>query len=202
MEEALSLKRLKERVNTKYEKDEQRVVGIMLARYDLNITRALVNECYQYWHKNTGNEFDIFWIGYGAYLPEDEESDTKIIMDFRGNVDRAYYDLDAFIDAKRELTRVLDYSYNDCIQLLLVNYYNGKLHFKESFQIDLEQNLDENMASIRKVIEWLTEECCREGNVQNVLHKLRMKGMIEKIKGISINEVFDKAVGVAGLIIK
>lgn len=201
MEEALSLESLINRVNSKYEKDEQRVVGIMLARYDLKVTRTLVNECYQYWHKNTGNGFDIFWVGYGAYLPETEESDTKIIMDFRGNVDHAYYDLDAFISAKRELTRVLDYSYNDCMQLVLVNYYNGKLHFKESFQIDLEQNLDGNMTSIRKIVEWLTEEYCREGNVEKVLHKLRKKGIIEKIKGVSISEVFDKGLGVAGLMI-
>ena len=168
MEEALSLESLINRVNSKYEKDEQRVVGIMLARYDLKVTRTLVNECYQYWHKNTGNGFDIFWVGYGAYLPE---------------------------------TEVLDYSYNDCMQLVLVNYYNGKLHFKESFQIDLEQNLDENMTSIRKIVEWLTEECCREGNVEKVLHKLRKKGIIEKIKGVSISEVFDKGLGVAGLMI-
>ena len=58
---ALSLKLLKNRVKEKYESDEKRIVGIMLARYELSKTQRLIKENYGYWHNNTGKGFDIFW---------------------------------------------------------------------------------------------------------------------------------------------
>mgnify|MGYP000591644266 CR=1 FL=1 len=45
------------------------------------------------------------------------------------------------------------------LQLILVNYRNGQLHFSESLKIDLEENLDPNYAKIRKIMEFVTNEC-------------------------------------------
>ena len=199
MEVALSLEKLNERIGYKYERDEMRVVGIMLARYEPEITKKIVNENYMYWHDNTNIGFDIFWAGYGAYLPPSEQSGSKIILDFEENTKRVYYDRRAFITVKNELSYAFRARYKDHIQLALVNYYEGKLHFDESFMIDLEQNLDENLASIRKIIEWLTDECCREANVKTILLKMKQEELIEKIKGISISDVISTAIGMAGL---
>lgn len=199
MEPALSLEQLQNRVEYKYEKDEHRVVGIMLARYDLSVTKKLIDECYQYWHDNTGDSFDVFWAGYGEYLPPSEQSKTKIILNFAGNDKRAYYDSKAFITIKRKLSDALSRSYNDHIQLALVNYCDGKLHFKESVLIDLEQNLDENLAAIREIMEWITNECWREGDVIAVLKRMKQKEVLEKIKGISASDVISNLIGIAGL---
>lgn len=201
MIQALTLEELKKVVRYKYERDEQRVVGIMLARYDLIVTKRVIEECYQYWNTNTGNDFDIFWAGYGEYLPYDEQSDSKIIMNFKGNDNRAYYDGEAFVTIKRQLNDILETPYNDNIQLALVNYSNGQLHFNESFQIDLEQNLDENLGSIRDIMEWLTTMCCNMGNVLEVLKKLKRERLLKKIKGISISDTIDKCLGIVGLFV-
>ena len=50
MVEALSLIKLQNRVRERYDYDEQRVVGIILARYDIRITKEIVDQCYQYWN--------------------------------------------------------------------------------------------------------------------------------------------------------
>ena len=82
-----------------------------------------------------------------------------------------------------------------------MNYSNGQLHFNESFQIDLEQNLDENLGSIRDIMEWLTTMCCNMGNVLEVLKKLKRERLLKKIKGISISDTIDKCLGIVGLFV-
>ena len=89
MVEALSLIKLQNRVRERYDYDEQRVVGIILARYDIRITKEIVDQCYQYWNLNSRKYFDVFWAGYGAYLSPSEESATKTILKYRGNEKRA-----------------------------------------------------------------------------------------------------------------
>ena len=64
MVEALSLIKLKNRIRERYDYDEQRVVGIILARYDIRITKEIVDQCYQYWNLNSRKYFDVFWAGY------------------------------------------------------------------------------------------------------------------------------------------
>lgn len=53
MVEALTLHALQSEIQERYEHDEQRVVGIMLARYDIGVTSEIVEQCYQYWHLNS-----------------------------------------------------------------------------------------------------------------------------------------------------
>ena len=47
------------------------------------------------------------------------------------------------------------------LQLILVNYRNGQLHFSESLKIDLEENLEANYAKIREIMKFVTNECHR-----------------------------------------
>ena len=62
MEEALSLQKLNQKVSYKYDYDEKRIVGIVLARYDLPLTQSIVDSCYLYWHYNTGKAIDFFGL--------------------------------------------------------------------------------------------------------------------------------------------
>ena len=85
MVEALSFNGLQNMVRKRYDHDEQRVVGIMLARYDMGIAREIVEQCYRYWDLNSQKYFDVFWAGYGMYLSPSEESATKTILKYEGN---------------------------------------------------------------------------------------------------------------------
>lgn len=197
---ALSLKLLKNRVKEKYESDEKRIVGIMLARYELSKTQRLIKENYGYWHNNTGKGFDIFWAGYGEYLPLNEESEEKIILDFYGNRNHVYYDPYAFNTIKDELFIAIGQRYRDHIELVLVNYYDGILHFEESFRIDLEENLDDDLRSIRTIVEWMTDICGKASDVKTVLLKLKAEKMLEIIKGISVSDMISSVTGIIGVL--
>jgi hypothetical protein len=197
VQEALTLEALRKNVKRRYDKDEERVVGIMLARYDIVLTQRLIEECYTYWDKNSGKYFDIFWAGYGAYLPEHMESADKTILRFNGNLDRVYFDREAYIGIKDEFYKIFDTSYRDSLKLILVNYRGGELHFDESLEIDLEENLDANNRKIRDIMEFVTMECRRESTVHGIARKLRLENIKESIKGITLSEVIKAALKLA-----
>jgi hypothetical protein len=192
---ALSIKELQEEVNKKYQFGERRIIGIMLARYDVSLIKNVISECYEYWHRNSGKEFDVFWAGYGKYISPDDQSDSKVILEFHGNNTRVYFDLDEFITFKNEFKRKKSIIYKDKFEILLVNYYDGNIHFDEHIRIDLEKNLDENYASIREIMEFITDECKTEYNVTTLGRKMKCKDVWEHIKGIKISDLINVAIG-------
>ena len=92
---SLSFEELNRRLSEKYEHGERRIVGLMLARYDIPVINEIISSCYQYWHKNSGRDFDLFWAGYGEYFRPDADSPTQYHVDFRGNDTNVFFDLDA-----------------------------------------------------------------------------------------------------------
>lgn len=200
MEKTLTLVKLREQVRERYDHDEQRVVGIMMARYDLGLTKDIVEQSYQYWHHNTGEYFDVFWAGYGAYLFPGDESPTKTILRFPGNTQNVYFDLDAFIEIKNEFNECLNLPYNDKLQLILLNYHDGQLWFNESLRIDLEENLDANYARIREIMEFVTNECRSEHEVASIAAKLRIGKFKDTFKGVTLSDTISTIIGIMGII--
>lgn len=198
MVEALTLEKLQQQVQDRYDYDEERVVGIMLARYGLSITERIIEQSYQYWHINSSRYFDVFWAGYGAYLPRSDESSTKKILNYPGNDKRAYFDLEAFVEIKNQFKDRFNSPYHDKLQLILVNYREGKLHFDESIQINLEENLDPDHAKIREIMELITEECRSAHQVAPIAKKIKLGRLNDIIKGVTISDIINVAIGLAG----
>ena len=205
MVNALNINELNERTTQNYGPDEKRIVGIILARYDLPIVQSIIDSCYLYWYKNTNNYVDFFWAGYGEYLSPSDVTNDKIILKFDGNDTRVYYDREAFISIKNEFNKIFKKTYQDRLQLILVNYRDGGLQFDESIQIDLEENLDSNFATIRELIEYITVECANMNNVTDLAKKLRHEhfndNVRKQIKSITVSDVVGIAIGLAGLIL-
>ncbi len=118
-----------------------------------------MRENYQYWDLNTKGYLDVFWAGYGEYLCPDDESSTKTILDFPGNTNRIYFDLEAFIEVKDELYRYFKKPKEDNIILFLVNCHKGSLHFDESIMIRLEEGQGNNSTELRNIMEFIRNEC-------------------------------------------
>ncbi|NLZ76102.1 MAG: hypothetical protein GX914_06320 [Erysipelotrichia bacterium] len=189
---ALTFKELNKKIQKRYDYGEQRVVGIILARYDIDVTKRMIEQCYNYWHLNSKKYFDIFWAGYGEYLAPNEESSTKIILKYLENKNNAYFDLKAFIEFKEQFNMHFKKTpYEDRIVLALINYRNGKLHFDESIKIDLEENIDNNYAKIRKIIEFITMECRYQHQVEPIAKKILLDRFKNFIKGITISEIIN-----------
>lgn len=193
MIEALNFKRLQEEVHDRYEYNEQCIVGIIFARYDLQHVQRIIEENYLYWNYNTKRYLDIFWAGYGEYLCPNDESATKKILKSEGNDTRIYYDLESFISVKEQFNHYLKDKdkYKDKLQLVLVNYKKGKLRFDKYISIDLEQNLDDNYKKIREIFEYITNACRNLHDVVELKERMEKDKAKRWIKGITISNVSD-----------
>lgn len=167
----------------------------MLARYNVQSVKKTIDECYLYWHYNTDKTFDVFWCDYGEYtVPEG----SHIIPVVNGD-HLAYFDLRAFTTAKNELNNLVKGKYNDHLQLILVNYYNGALHFDESVRVDLEDSTDGSKPEIRGFMEWLTSECRSDYDVASLVRKMRLERFKSAIKRITLSDIIDNMIGVIGI---
>ena len=190
---ALSMEEMLEEILRKYEYGEQRIVGIMLARYDVSLVQNVISECYRYWHKYTGRDFDIFWPGYGAYIPMDHKNESIQILNFFKNNDRVYFDLDAFVSFKKIIKKEYLIPYSDHFEILLVNYRDGKLHFNEYIKVNLEKNINLYNESIRDIIEFIIDESRALPSVVELNKKIKTKKIWESIKDIKTSDVVSLA---------
>ncbi|WP_026881737.1 hypothetical protein [Clostridium akagii] len=186
---ALSLLELDTKINEIYDFGERRIVGIIFARYNISLVKNVIDECYQYWNRNSEKGFDILWPGYGEYLPIDMESDDKKILEFSGNINRVYFDLDKFISSKKEMNLMKKVTYHDKFELLLANYHDGHIYYNENIRIDLEKNLDNHYASIRTIMEFITEESRSRSDVGSLRRKMIKEDAIKEIKGIKFSKI-------------
>lgn len=192
MVEALTIERLKKEVEGgRYEHDERRIVGIMLARYEIPEVREIINSSYNYWDENSQRDFDVFWAGYGAYLYPDEVSKGKIILDFPDNRKRVYYDQKAFVTIKNECNRIFKKKYKDYMQMVLLNYHDGRLWFEESLCMDLKNDKE----SIYEIMEWLIEECSTKSCVEEIKLSYGLKKIKDIVKKITLSD----AIAVLGI---
>ncbi len=189
---SLSKFEMEKTISDKYKYFEKRIVGIMLARYDISLIREVIEESYYYWHKNSSDRFDLFWPGYGEYFGNGATSNT--IIEARWNNNGIYFDLDSFIEFKNSLNRIKGFKYKDKFELILVNYYNGELHYDEYLRIDLEKNIDDNYSTIRSLLETITNDCYLYSNVSEFHKKLIRDDIVGKIKGITLSDVIYVAI--------
>ena len=196
---ALSIVELERRLSERYENEEKHIIGIMFARYGIKNIQDIISDCYLYWHLNSGVDFDIFWAGYGEYLPPDQESATKTILNFRGNNTRVYFDLEDFITFKDVAKKMSIIKYQDKFELLLLNYHNGELCYDENIIIDFEENLQGGNSNLRTVMEYIMEECKDCDDVKTFHRKMFVKNLWSKIKGVTISDIVNTAIGIASL---
>lgn len=194
---------IQKEIEERYDHDESRIVGIMLARYELPHIQRVIEYNYRYWNLNTGGAFDIFWAGYGEYLCPDDEDEERVILKYPGNKTHVYYDAKAFVDAKRQIEKCFKGEYHDNMQLILVNYHEGKLHFKESIRIDFNLDPEADNSELREVMELITQKCNEEHDVIEIAKKLRSirtKKTFRKVLGtITVGSAVGNIIGIAGL---
>lgn len=193
MLEALSLRDIIKNVQYRHEYDERCIVGIMLARYNIRVVQNLIDESYLYWDTTTDRAFDVYWCGYGEYaVPEG-------MMAVKGISHDAYFDLKKFCQCVDELDAKVHGEYNDNIQLILVNWYNGRLHFDESARINLEENFGADSSAARSYMHWLLKQCKSGHDVASLLKKNTVHEIRDRIRGLTVSDAINTACSIAGL---
>ncbi|WP_270693121.1 hypothetical protein [Enterococcus malodoratus] len=175
----------------KYKND--RLIGILIARYDTN--KDLIAPNYELWNSLTGKHLDVFLAGYGSYISPDETNDRKKIIEFtEPNVNRVYFDTDAFVSIIRKLEQnVKKYNFKDTSPvLILLNVKNGKIIWKENLVVALmndKKPVPFSMNSIMTKVSKLTEKYNSIYEISNELtfHSINAKHSLPEI---SISDLF------------
>ena len=199
MRPALDVKQMQKEAKKLYS-GEQRIVGIILARYNMTLVKTIVDSEYFYWHHNSSKYFDIFWAGYGENKFSDFKA-TQTQLECKENDTGVFFDLEAFINCKRKLASIKGFHYNDEPVLVLVQYDRDRIKFEEFIRIDLEKNLDEGNRFIRNIMEFLTNECAAKSSVEELSKSLKKRTFFETIKGVEASDVISTILGIAGLVI-
>ena len=75
---AFSLEDINNHCNYDYEYGEKRIIGIMLARYNIDASKDIVKQHFDYWNYFSGEKYHIFWLGYGAYAFPREPGQIRV----------------------------------------------------------------------------------------------------------------------------
>lgn len=192
---ACNIEQINMELERRHDYGESCVVGLMLARYNIKLTIDIINECYEYWHMWSGREFDMFWVGYGEYGYPNANNATKIKMTFPGNITNHYFDCESFIQTIKTISEHNEnkWSYNDRIQVMLVNYRDGKIRLNEYIVVDLEDNLDFYKGNIRALVNDLIDKARICSDVNQIKKSMLNDKFWEQIKGIKISDIISLA---------
>lgn len=186
---ACTITEINQQLQFRHESDEEFVVGIMFARYGIKLTQKIINECYQFWHQWSDKSFDMFWVGYGEYGYNTGDSVTE--MTFPGNETYNHFNLNKFIETVAYVRERAGnkWKYNDTLQLMLVNYREGQLHFNEYIAINLEDNVDIYHRNIRQLVADIIYKAHTMSSVKEISKSLNVDSFWRTIHGITVSDI-------------
>lgn len=167
---ALNKSELDKKVQERYERDEQRIVGLMMIRYSGN-NKAYVDDNYSHWDSITSKNFDIFWPGYGNYAINKE-----LVLNFDGNKTHVFFDNNAFIDINNELKdKIKNYNPKDGGPvLILLNYRNGKLDYSQALVVKLFSRYNSNPYALQQTVNAINGLIYKHHDIKNVFFKYKV----------------------------
>lgn len=173
---ALTYLDLQDEVRERYNNKDHRIMGIVLAHYGDELVKRLVDDFYMRWNRVTGYDFDMFWTGYGTYLPYCDEKDGKVILKFNDNVNRVYFDDSAFHDIQERVYANLSESYIGNPQIILIECQNGEMIFDNYYIVNLEFDMRNDTFNYRKTNQLIHEMaglCRRTHNLEDIFEIFR-----------------------------
>lgn len=167
---ALNKTELDKIVAKNYDKDESRIVGLMMARYS-GENKPYIDNNYLYWHKQTGKNFDIFWPGYGKYVFNSNKT-----LDFEENKDGVYFDIDAYINVNNTLKNAIkNYRPTDGGPvLILLNYRDGSLDYSKALIIKLVHKNNTNPYAVQQTVNAINELVYKHHDIRDVYFQYKV----------------------------
>ena len=151
-------------------------IGILVTRPDLPSGKSILNSL-EYFHFRTGKTLNFYLAGYGAYWPNSEYPDGKIVSVIDG-VNWSFSN-QKFVQFISELEKYSKWSYSGESELLLIELKNGILSYKNVMLFHLDNMIRDNVIqSIHLFFEQLFRICANKetmNQISNVLGNNKLK---------------------------
>lgn len=173
----MSLKNIEDNCRYLYGNDEKRIVGVVIARYDINDVKNMISEQFDFWHAYSGRDFNVFWLGYGAYTSPTRPGQRKV--DYITSIPSVIFDVNEFAAGIHLLEKRVHYHYRDGFGIFLCNFHDGEIHFDESMYFDLTRLLGEQSYKYRVLVSDIVFQCTQYDDVTKIAVNLIQKSKYE-----------------------
>lgn len=160
-------------------------IGILVTRPDLPSGKSILNSL-EYFHFRTGKILNFYLAGYGAYWPNSEYPDGKIVSVIDG-VNWSFSN-QKFVQFISELEKYSKWSYSGESELLLIELKNGILSYKNVMLFHLDNMIRDNVIqSIHLFFEQLFRICANKETMNQISNALGNN----KLKQISKEKILE-----------
>lgn len=160
-------------------------IGILVTRPDLPSGKSILNSL-EYFHFRTGKTLNFYLAGYGAYWPNSEYPDGKIVSVIDG-VNWSFSN-QKFVQFISELEKYSKWSYSGESELLLIELKNGILSYKNVMLFHLDNMIRDNVIqSIHLFFELLFRICANKETMNQISNALGNN----KLKQISKEKILE-----------
>lgn len=154
-------------------------IGILITRPDLITGKSILNSL-EYFHFRTGKTINFYLPGYGAYWPQEEYPDGKVVT----TIDDVKWSFSnkMFAQFINELEEFSKWKYSGESELLLVQLKNGNLSYENVMRFYLDNMLRDNtISSVHQFFEELFRICQKKDSINQISNVI----VLNKAKQIS-----------------
>ena len=197
----LSLKDIEKICSNNYPFDERKIIVLVFARYSLPEVKKMISSNYEYWNTRTEKGVDFYWLGYSyennPFTNYGNDNPLKHIS----------FDYDVFNEDIKTISQEINKKLSDVTGLLLCNYHDGRVHFKESFYINIEELVQNKENTKLKVyFNELIDLCYKEYDIKQVKNKLisrlKMNATVNASSSTLLSNAMSFVFNTAELVIK
>lgn len=154
-----------------------KVIGLLLAPYNREYVKKIVDQYYNEWNSLSDDKFDLYWLSYGYYA--DLENSKQIVLELiGGNQMNIYFDINNFIHELDNLHLRIKCNLKPKFELILVDSFQGKIKYRDRYRIDLESDLSANDRILNNVIMGVISSAKEHQSIQDI--KKRTKRLLRK----------------------
>lgn len=161
-------------------------IGILITRPELPTGKSILDSL-EYFHFRTGNSLNFYLPGYGAYWPNSEYPDGKVVTVIDG-VNWSFSN-QTFVQFISELEAYSKWSYSGESELLLIELKNGILSYENVIMFHLDNMIrDDIIKSVYSFFEQLFRIC----SDKETLNQISNIWGYNKLKQISKEKILEK----------
>lgn len=160
-------------------------IGILITRPDLPTGKNILDSL-EYFHFRTGKSLNFYLPGYGAYWPNSEYPDGKVVTTIDG-VNWSFSN-QMFAQFISELETYSKWSYSGESELLLIELNNGILSYKNVMVFHLDNMIRDNVIkSMYSFFEQLFRICLDKETLDQISNSLGYNKLKQLSKKKTLN---------------
>ena len=187
-------------LSKKHSVGEEYILGIVQAQYTKENVKKIIKDYYNIWDKQSGKFIDFYWLGYGKYLPDREQTDDKIILDYPFNNSNKYYDEDKYVEGLSAIKQLTGKDFHG-INLFLFQCEGDKIiGSRKALRINISKLIKKDIENLEQYVDCVFKTAKTATDLQEFKKRYNFISLREGLKQINIIELINLVISVYGAV--